>query len=110
MSELVVALAVAAVVVCALIAIGWPFVSTDPESPEQALSPLDRRRLELLEARDEAYTGLRDLEQDHRTGKITDEDYRSERRRLRAQAARVIEELDSLDSPAGDHPERSREV
>ena len=57
----------------------WPFLSPERGAPEQALSSRDRERLALLEQRDAAYAGLRDLEQDHRTGKVSDEDYESER-------------------------------
>ena len=39
---------------------------------------------------------LRDLEQDLRTGKVTEADYQAERDRLRAEAARVLRELDEL--------------
>jgi hypothetical protein len=53
-----------------------------------------------MERRDAAYAGLRDLEQDHRTGKVGDEDYQSERRRLRAEAAGALRGLDTLDSEA----------
>ena len=38
--------------------------------PEDRLSDEDRERIELLERRDAAYAALRDLEQDHRTGKV----------------------------------------
>jgi len=62
------------------------------------MSPGDRERLALLEQRDAAYAGLRDLEQDHDTGKVGDEDYEAERRRLRAEAAQALRGLDRLDS------------
>src|SRR5712692_2215385 len=39
-------------------------------------SELERRRLELVEERDRALAALKELEFDHRTGKVTDEDYR----------------------------------
>jgi hypothetical protein len=35
---------------------------------------LERRRLELAEARDRALAALKELELDHRTGKVSDED------------------------------------
>jgi len=89
---------VAVVVAAAVAAVAWPYLSPDRGAPEQVLSERDRERLRLFEQRDEAYAALRDLEQDHRTGKIGDEDYQSERRRLRAEAAGALRGLDTLDS------------
>jgi hypothetical protein len=88
---------VAVIVATVVVAVAWPFLSP-AGAPEQALSPRDRNLLELMERRDAAYAGLRDLEQDHRTGKVGDEDYQSERRRLRAEAAGALRGLDTLDS------------
>ncbi len=98
MSTGVEAAAVAVAVTCAVIVVAWPFLSPTAGPPEQAMSPRDRERLALLEQRDAAYAGLRDLEQDHRTGKVGDEDYEAERRRLRAEAAQALGGLDRLDS------------
>ncbi|MDX6591703.1 MAG: hypothetical protein QOJ13_899 [Gaiellales bacterium] len=89
---------VAAVAIVAVLVVAWPFLSPDRGTPGEQLSPADRGRLELLEQRDAAYAGLRDLEQDHRTGKVSDEDYDVERRRLRAEAAEALRGLDRLES------------
>ena len=88
--------AAAALVMLAVVVVAWPFVSPEREQPEERLSEEDRRRLALAEARDAAYASLRDLEQDLRTGKVTEADYEAERDRLRADAARVLRELDRL--------------
>ena len=88
--------AAAALVMLAVLIIAWPFVSPERVGPEQRLSDDDRRRLALAEARDAAYASLRDLEHDLRTGKVTEADYQAERDRLRAEAARVLRELDQL--------------
>jgi hypothetical protein len=88
--------AAAALVMLAVLLVAWPFVSPEREQPEERLSDEDRRRLALAEARDAAYGSLRDLEQDLRTGKVTEADYQVERGRLRAEAARVLRELDEL--------------
>jgi hypothetical protein len=88
--------AAAALVMVAVLVVAWPFVSPEREGPEQRLSDDDRRRLALAEARDAAYASLRDLEQDLRTGKVTEADYTAERDRLRAEAARALRELDQL--------------
>ena len=104
MSDAAIAVGVALLVAIAVAAVAWPFVSPARGVPEPVLSERDRRRIELLERRDAAYSGLRDLEQDHRTGKVSDDDYQAERRRLRGEAAGVLRDLDALDSTTGRSP------
>jgi hypothetical protein len=99
-TALLTALAVAAIVMAAVVLVAWPFVSPEREPAEPSLTDADRERLLLSERRDEAYAGLRDLEQDVRTGKITQHDYDAERARLRAQAAEALRGLDRLDVAA----------
>ena len=98
MSSAAAAIAVALLVGVAVVAVAWPFLSPERGRPVDRLSEADRTRIELLERRDAAYAALRDLEQDHRTGKITDEDHAVERGRLRTEAAEVLRELDALHS------------
>ena len=97
MSTVGMVVAVAVLVTGAVLFVAWPFASPEREPPEQALSAADRRLLELRERRDEAYQALRDLDQELRTGKITQADYDLERGRLRAEAAEALAELDQLD-------------
>lgn len=84
-------LAVACVVVVAL-----PFLrEPDPETDElDELDESERRRLELLEARDRALSALKELEFDHRTGTVTDRDYREQVGPLRREAAAALQALD----------------
>ena len=58
------------------------------------LGPLERRRLELEEERDRALAALKELEFDHRTGKVSDEDYRELVGPLRRRAAETLRALD----------------
>jgi hypothetical protein len=109
-SDAFIAIGVAVLIAVAVGAVAWPFVNPQRGQPEAVLSDADRHRIELLERRDAAYAGLRDLEQDHRTGKVSDEDYESERHRLRGDAAGVLRDLDALDSKVGDRPDAPREV
>ena len=84
------ALAVACVVVVAL-----PFLR-EPEPESDSLDDLDedeRLRLELLEARDRALAALRELEFDHRTGTVSDEDYRAQVGPLRRDVAAALQAL-----------------
>ena len=87
---LAVALAVFCVVVVAL-----PFL-TEPDPETDALDELgedERQRLELLEARDRALAALKELEFDHRTGTISDDDYREQVGPLRREAAGTLQAL-----------------
>ena len=54
----------------------------------------ERQRLEA--ARDAKYREIRELELDHRTGKLSDDDVRSLDRQLRAEAVTILRELDAL--------------
>jgi len=55
---------------------------------------LERRRLELAEERDRALAALKELEFDHRTGKVSDEDYRELVGPLRRRAAEALRALE----------------
>jgi hypothetical protein len=95
-------LAIACVVYVAL-----PFLR-EPEPARDRLDEpdeLERRRLLLAEERDRALAALKELELDHRTGQITDEDYRALVGPLRRQAA---EALRALEPRAGTRGERVR--
>ncbi|HEU5216845.1 MAG TPA: hypothetical protein VFU30_15045 [Gaiellaceae bacterium] len=56
----------------------------------QGSAPADEN-LPVLERRDRALAALRELEFDHRTGKITDADYRALLGRLRTEAAEALQ-------------------
>jgi hypothetical protein len=65
-----------------------------PQAAEERVVA-DRQRLEA--ARDAKYREIRELELDHRTGKLSDEDFRALDRQLRAEAVEILRELDRLD-------------
>ena len=56
--------------------------------------PAGERRLALAEERDRALAALKELEFDHRTGKVSDEDYRELLGPLRQAAATALQALD----------------
>jgi hypothetical protein len=90
-----------------VLAVALPFLrEPDPESDDLAeLDPAERRRLELLESRDRVLAALRELEFDHRTGTISDEDYRALVGPLRRDAARALQALEREGAnAAGDAP------
>jgi flagellar biosynthesis/type III secretory pathway M-ring protein FliF/YscJ len=51
-------------------------------------------RAELEAARDAKYRQIRDAELDHRTGKLSDADWRAQDRALRAEAVELLRRLD----------------
>jgi len=53
-------------------------------------------RAELEAARDAKYREIRDADLDHRTGKLSDADWRSQDRSLRAEAVDILRRLDEL--------------
>ena len=100
------ALAVGAMLaVVAVVFVARPFLR-DPAPVSDRLdelSPEARKRLALAEERDRALAALKELEFDHRTGKVSDEDYRAQVGRLRRQAAEVLRALES-----GEHARHER--
>jgi hypothetical protein len=84
-------LAVACVVLVAL-----PFMR-EPQPQDDALARPDeseQRRLALSEERDRALAALKELEFDHRTGKVSDDDYGELVGPLRRRAAEALRALD----------------
>ena len=66
-----------------------------PQAVEQAET---QEREELEAARDAKYREIRELELDHRTGKLSDEDFRALDRQLRGEAVEILRRLDQLGS------------
>jgi hypothetical protein len=86
----------AVLAVLAVLAVARPFLR-EPAPADDALDQtgeLERRRLTLIEERDRALAALKELEFDHRTGKISDEDYRSLVGPLRRRAADALRTLE----------------
>ena len=84
-------LAAACVVLVAL-----PYLR-EPAAEADALDDrgeLEQRQLELAEVRDRALGALKELEFDHRTGKVSDEDYRALVGPLRREAADALRALE----------------
>jgi hypothetical protein len=96
--EFVIVLAVLAIVV---VVVSAPFRRAQREpAPDAGARQGDPGKLADLEAAREAkYREIRDAELDHRTGKLSDEDFAAVDGTLRAEA---IEILDALESEHGD--------
>jgi cytochrome c-type biogenesis protein CcmI len=93
----------AALVIGALLAVAavWfvarPFLTRDREAEVREPAP---ERLALEEERDRALAALRELEFDHRTGKVSDEDYRALVGELRRAAVDALKALDAGTPPS----------
>jgi hypothetical protein len=101
------ALAVAAMLaVVAVVFVARPFLRDPSPASDRLdeLAPEARERLALAEERDRALAALKELEFDHRTGKISDADYRELVAPLRRQAAEALRALDPPRKEA--HPKR----
>ena len=86
----------AVLAVLAVLYVARPFLREPTPSSDVLDEPgeLERRRLELVEERDRALLALKELEFDHRTGKITDGDYRGLVGPLRRRAAAALQALE----------------
>jgi hypothetical protein len=90
----------AALVVAVVVVVALPFLR-EPAPVSDALHELDRverARLDAVEARDRALAALKELEADHRSGRLSDEDYRAVVGVLRRDAAEALRALDRIDA------------
>jgi hypothetical protein len=105
---LVALLLAAALSVACVVYVARPFLR-EPDPLDDRLDELteaERRRVELLEERDRALGALKELEFDHRTGTISDEDYREQigpMRRRAAEALRALEGEPRESTRKGEH-------
>lgn len=82
-------------VACVLL-VARPFLR-DPRPANDRLdepAELEQQRVALAEERDRALAALKELEFDHRTGKVSDEDYRAQVGPMRRRAAEALRALE----------------
>ena len=106
---LVLAAALALVVV---LLVARPFLR-EPKPVTDRLDELteaERRRLAFAEERDRALAALKELEFDHRTGKVSDEHYREQVGPLRRRAAEALRAADRFAAPERGHEPAMVEV
>jgi uncharacterized membrane protein len=86
---------------CALV-VALPFLREPSARDDRLAAPdeLEQRRLAVAEERDRALAALKELEFDHRTGQISDEDYRAQIGSLRRAAAEALRALDPSARPS----------
>ena len=70
------------------------FASPSPSRTSSTIwTTQERHRLALLEERDRTLAALKELEFEHRTGTVSDEDYRAQLGPLRRDVASALQEL-----------------
>jgi hypothetical protein len=95
----------AALVLVAVVFVARPFLREPSPLSDRLDEPgsEERRRLELAEERDRSLAALKELEFDHRTGKVSDEDYRAQVGPLRRRAAEALRALEPREGSQRDH-------
>jgi hypothetical protein len=80
----------------AVLLVAWPFLREPVATDDRLDAPSadEAQWLELLDERDRVLAALKELEFDHRTGKIGDEDYGSQLGPLRRSAAAALRAID----------------
>ena len=94
--EILAALLAILLAVAAVAFVARPFLE-EPDAEDDSLgrlTPAEQERLQLLERRDRALGALKELEFDHRTGKIADADYEASVGPLRREAAEAMRALE----------------
>ncbi|MGH3015989.1 MAG: hypothetical protein ACRDNN_13670 [Gaiellaceae bacterium] len=81
-------------VLCVLF-VARPLLRSDTDEAPRLLGPAEDERVRLFERRDRALAALKELEFDHRTGKVSDEDYGALLGPLRREAAEALKALES---------------
>jgi hypothetical protein len=97
---------VVAVTVAALLYVARPLLGRAESPPAARTDRLAARRLALVEERDRALAALKELEFDHRTGKVSDVDYRELIGPLRLRAVETLRALEPVAPPV--RPARRR--
>jgi hypothetical protein len=82
--------------VASVVLVAAPFLREPVAADDRLLQPdaAQQRQLARAEERDRALDALKELEFDHRTGKVSDEDYRAQVGVLRQRAAATLREAD----------------
>jgi hypothetical protein len=81
-------------VLCVLF-VARPLLRSGKDEVASIPGPAEDARVRLLERRDRALAALKELEFDHRTGKVSDEDYGVLVGPLRREAAEALKALES---------------
>ncbi len=85
----------ALIVFAVILAIGYPIVNASQYQLETTSNGDDRYAI-LMSQRNSVFDAIRDLEFDHQTGKLSDQDYKQMRAKYDLKAAEVLQKMDAL--------------
>ncbi len=83
-------------IVMLLIVVAWTIRPLLASAPDESAF-LDRQRERALAYYERVLTNVRDLDEDHGTGKISPEEYQAEREMWVSRGVRILQLLDELD-------------
>jgi flagellar basal body-associated protein FliL len=96
----------ALLVVLAISLVIAPFFASSEEARPQ---PESEELRALLAEKQTLYAAIKELEFDHRAGKLALQDYEQTRRSYELRAVALLEEIDRLNRPAGEQGAASRQ-
>ena len=88
--------------VLCVVFVARPLLRSGKDEASAASGPAEDARVGLYERRDRALGALKELEFDHRTGKVSDEDYGALVGQLRREAAEALKALESEEREEGE--------
>ena len=89
-------IAIALVIVLTVAFVAFPLFKSSDELDLSFVGLTDPVLENLIVQRDATYSAIKDLENDHTMGKLSDGDYRSLRAKYETKAVTILQELDSL--------------
>ncbi len=89
-------LAIALMIIVAVTFVVYPLFQRSEELDVAFVGLTDPVYENLIAQRDATYLAIKDLENDHAMGKLSDADYRSLRAKYETKAVAILQELDSL--------------
>ncbi len=90
----------ALIAILAVVIVALPFLRAPRVDEDGPATVASEELLAMMENRDRALAALKELEFDHRTGKVDDVDYRALVGPLRRAAAEALQALDRLKAPS----------
>jgi predicted nucleic acid-binding Zn ribbon protein len=87
---------IAIIIIAAIAFVAYPLFQRSDELDVAFVGMSDPVIENLIAQRDATYSAIKDLENDHTMGKLSDSDYRSLRAKYETKAVAILQELDSL--------------
>ncbi|MBI5035124.1 MAG: zinc ribbon domain-containing protein [Chloroflexi bacterium] len=95
--------AIALVIVGSIALVAYPLFRRSEDLDVAFVGVSDPVYENLVTQRDATYSAIKDLENDHAMGKLSDHDYRSLRAKYEMKAVAILQELDAFSGSKSDH-------